>query len=96
MIEIEWNAMLVRWMSIYLMLMNLEAFILFGVDKRRAIQNRWRISEAKLLLSAALGGSLGALAGMQLFHHKTRKPKFAIGIPLLLILHIIIGIWILM
>lgn len=70
----------------WLLLINLAAFVLFGVDKRRARRGAWRISENTLLLSAALGGSLGALLGMRLFHHKTLHRKFSIGVPLLLVL----------
>ena len=69
---------------IYLGLVNLAAFCLFGADKRRAKKGRWRIPERTLLWSAALGGAPGALGGMLLFHHKTRKRKFSVGVPLLL------------
>ena len=77
---------------IYLIAVNLLAFLLFGIDKRRAIQGRWRIPERTLLLSSLLGGSLGGLAGMYLFHHKTRKPKFFISLPVFLIVHLYL-IW---
>lgn len=73
-----------RIILIYLCLMNLAAFLLFGADKRRAKRDRWRIRESTLLLAAALGGSVGALAGMRLFRHKTRKRKFSVGVPLIL------------
>lgn len=63
---------------------SIAAFAMMGADKRRARLGRWRIPEATLLLSAALGGSIGALAGMILFHHKTRKPKFYLGVPAIL------------
>jgi len=59
-------------------------------DKRRAIKNRWRISEAALLTAAALGGSVGCFLSMRLFRHKTKHPKFFIGVPCLIILHIAI------
>lgn len=55
------------------------------IDKQKAKKRRWRIPEATLLTVAALGGSLGSLAGMYLFHHKTRKPRFNLGIPMILI-----------
>ena len=69
---------------------NLSAFILFFIDKRRAIRDRWRIPERTLLLMAFCGGSAGALLAMYLFHHKTRKAKFFVTVPLLLILHILL------
>ncbi len=75
----------------YLLLMNLLAFSVFGIDKRKAVRNRWRIPERTLLLTAALGGSIGALAGMHVFHHKTRKNKFRIGVPAILMLQIVIA-----
>lgn len=69
---------------LYLELINLTAFALFGIDKRRAKKGKWRIPEATLLLSAVLGGGVGALAGMLLFRHKTRKPRFTVGVPVIL------------
>ena len=75
-------------MLVYLSLINALALLLMLSDKLRAKKHRWRIPESVLLASAALGGSLGALAGMWLFHHKTRKPKFYITIPLLLALYL--------
>jgi uncharacterized membrane protein YsdA (DUF1294 family) len=75
---------------IYLMIINLATFIVFGIDKRRARKNRWRISEATLFLLALIGGSIGAEAGMYVFHHKTKHPQFVIGIPLIFILQIIV------
>ena len=68
--------------------MNLIAFALYGIDKRRAKQGAWRISEYTLLLVALLGGSLGALLGMRYFRHKTRHRKFRYGIPLILLLQL--------
>ena len=62
---------------------NLIALILFGIDKQRAVQGRWRIPESVLILSAICGGGIGAWLGMRLFHHKTRKPLFAFGVPLI-------------
>ncbi|MCH4153154.1 MAG: DUF1294 domain-containing protein [Saccharofermentans sp.] len=69
---------------------NLIAFILFGVDKRRAIRHSWRISEACLLLSAAMFGGLGAFLGMQLFRHKTKHPRFVILVPVFMIFQLVI------
>lgn len=74
----------------YLLLVNALAFLLMLTDKVRAKKNLWRIPEVTLLTAAALGGSMGAVIGMHLFRHKTRKLKFSLGLPLLLILHILI------
>ena len=63
-------------------------------DKYKAMKKVWRIPEATLLGLAAIGGSLGAWLGMVLFRHKTRHPKFAVGIPLLLLLHIAVLLWV--
>ena len=74
---------------VYLLLINIAAFALFGADKRKARRNAWRISEKALFLSAVLGGSLGALIGMRLFHHKTKHWYFVVGIPAIFVLQII-------
>lgn len=74
-----------------LLIINAAAFLLMLADKHRARRKQWRIPEAILLLSALLGGSAGSLAGMYVFHHKTRKPKFSVGIPLILTAQILFG-----
>ena len=68
----------------YLLIINALGFLLMLVDKWKARKNRWRVRESTLLLIAALGGSVGSLAGMYLFRHKTRHLKFTLGIPLIL------------
>ena len=68
---------------LYLLIVNAVAFLLMLVDKRKAQKKLWRIPEATLLLSAAIGGSIGALAGMYTFRHKTRHWYFKFGFPLL-------------
>lgn len=73
---------------LYLEIVNAAAFALFGIDKLRAKRGRWRIPEATLILSAVLGGGVGALGGMLLFRHKIRKKKFTVGIPVILIMEI--------
>lgn len=77
----------VQLLLIWLGVMSALAFVLFGWDKHLARRRRRRIPEASLLGCAALGGSIGALVGMFLFHHKTRKPAFRLWVPLALILH---------
>lgn len=70
----------------YLCAVNVIAFLLYGLDKQKAIRRKWRIPESVLLTAAVIGGSAGAFFGMRLFRHKTRKAKFYIGIPVLLVL----------
>ena len=72
----------------YLVVINVVAFAIYGLDKKRAIHDEWRIPAATLLALAAVGGSVGALFGMQTFHHKTRKPKFKYGVPAMLLVHL--------
>ena len=74
-------------LAVYIAAVNLLAFALYAVDKRRARLRMWRIRESTLLLAAALGGSLGALLGMHLLHHKTKHPKFYLLVPTLFLLH---------
>ena len=78
---------------IVLLAVNLITFMLYAIDKAKAKKNKWRIPEATLLLVAFLGGSVGALLGMEIFRHKTRHLKFRILVPLFLILHIALGVY---
>ena len=80
--------MLYKLLLAYFLLVNAAAFILMMADKIKARKNRWRIKESTLMLWAAIGGSIGALAGMYTFRHKTLHRKFTIGIPAILILQI--------
>lgn len=72
----------------YLTIINAVGFAFMLVDKRRARQKRWRIPESTLMGIAAIGGSVGSLLGMYLFRHKTKHPKFTVGIPVILLLQI--------
>ena len=69
---------------------NVVAFVMYGIDKWKAKQHKWRISEAALLGLAVLGGSVGAWLGMKVWHHKTQHKKFKYGIPIILIAQIVI------
>lgn len=75
----------------YLILVNLVAFFLMGIDKKKARTGAWRIPEKTLFLSAILGGSIGAIAGMQLFRHKTKHRSFVFGMPAILIVQIVLA-----
>ena len=81
--------MFLRYLFYYLILANLAAFLLMGVDKSKARRHRWRIPERILFLSAALGGSAGAIAGMWFFRHKTRHWSLVVGMPAILALQIV-------
>lgn len=70
-----------------LLIMNITAFVAFAYDKKQAINHGWRVSEKTLLALCALGGSFGALAAMNIYHHKTKKPAFYIGIPVIIAAH---------
>lgn len=74
----------------YLLIVNIIAFFLMGIDKKKAQTGAWRIPEKTLFLSAILGGGVGAIAGMQLFRHKTRHRSFVIGMPLILLAWVIL------
>ena len=76
---------------LYFLIINAAGFCLMCADKHRARKNQWRIRESTLLLVAAAGGSLGCLAAMYLVRHKTRHPKFALGIPVILALQVMAG-----
>ena len=83
-----------KYFLLYLLLINAAAFVLMLADKRKALKNRWRIPERTLILTAAFGGSIGALLGMYTFRHKTKHLKFTLGIPAILIAQISLAIWI--
>lgn len=83
-----------KFFFLYLLLINAAAFLLMLADKRKARKNRWRIPERTLILTALLGGSIGALLGMYTFRHKTRHPKFNLGIPAILLAQLSLAIWI--
>ena len=69
----------------YWMTINIVAFFLMGIDKKKARTGAWRIPEKTLFLSAILGGSIGSTCGMQLFRHKTKHKSFVIGMPAILV-----------
>ncbi len=82
---------MLKYYAIVVLFMSVLDLILMVVDKRRAQKGRWRISEKMLLGVAALGGSFGGFLGMKLVRHKTKHLKFSIGLPLLMILHILLA-----
>lgn len=75
---------------IYLLIMNLAGFLLMGMDKNRARKGLFRIPEKTLFSTAILGGSIGSIAGMYFFRHKTKHTTFVIGMPCILLLQIVL------
>ena len=82
--------MLYQILLVYFLLINALGFLLMLTDKYKAKRNLWRIPEATLMGVAAIGGSIGAIAGMNLFRHKTKHPKFYFGLPVILALQIVL------
>lgn len=78
------------WIIIYLVLVNLLGFASMGIDKKRAVNHKWRISEAMLFFFAIIGGSLGSILGMKTFRHKTKHWYFVWGMPLILIIQLVL------
>ena len=76
---------LVYIVLIYLAVINIVTFFLYGIDKWKAKRTKWRVQESTLLWWAAFGGSIGALLGMKIWHHKTLHKKFKYGVPAILI-----------
>lgn len=84
-----WTVLLV-WLAV----INLLTFTVYGADKRRARKGKWRVPEKTLFLLSLLGGSIGALLGMRVFHHKTKHWYFVWGIPAILLAQIALAVWI--
>lgn len=83
---IAFDNIALAWLSI----INGVAFIMYGVDKYKSVHHKWRIPESTLLLLALVGGSIGAMLGMQLFRHKTKHLKFKYGVPLIFLAQIVV------
>ena len=81
-------------MIIYISIVNIIGLIVMFADKQKAKKNLWRIPESTLFLLAVIGGSAGVWSGMYLFHHKTNKWRFLIGVPLIFVLQIILFLFI--
>lgn len=80
--------MIYKCLMAYLMI-NLAVLLFYGLDKWKAKNHRWRVSEAALMM-AAVFGVFGAYGGMHLFHHKTQKPKFYIGVPVIFVVELML------
>ena len=88
-------AKIFNWQNaiIYLILINLITFCAMWIDKKKAKYGQWRISESALFILVLLGGGIGGIAGMYTFRHKTKKPRFVIGFPAILIFEIFVVIY---
>ena len=86
------NIFNIRNILIYLLVINLIAFLAMYIDKKRAKWGKWRIKESTLFTLVLLGGGIGGIAGMHLFRHKTKKSRFIIGFPAIIIVQIISAI----
>ena len=82
-----------KYLYIWLIVINIITFTVFGIDKKKAIDGKFRIKELTLFVLSLLGGSLGGLIAMHTFHHKTRKWYFKFGIPLILIAWVAMIAW---
>lgn len=80
------------WVLYYLLGVNILTFLVYGIDKSKAKRKAWRISECTLLMLAVIGGSVGALFAMRLFHHKTLHKKFRYGVPLIMALQVVVAL----
>lgn len=87
------NISLTTILIFYLVIINVFTFFLYGVDKLKAQRSRWRIPESVLLGMAAIGGSVGAWLGMQVWRHKTQHVKFRYGVPIILIAQVALLVW---
>lgn len=82
-----------QYLLYYLAAINIVTFLAYGIDKSRAKRGAWRIPEKTLFLLPVLGGSIGAIAGMKVFHHKTKHWYFKYGLPLILLAQLALVMW---
>lgn len=87
------NILFEKYILIYLIIINLITFIVFALDKIYAIKKKWRYKEASLLGMCFVGGAIGGFLAMHLFRHKTKKKAFVIGVPLIIVIHLVIVMW---
>lgn len=78
-----------KYLEIWLALINLSALLMVGYDKHQAKANLWRVPESRFFLLALLGGAAGVFAGMRAFRHKTKHPLFTLGIPVMLVINLV-------
>lgn len=84
---------MIKTFIVYLLIINLIGFFIMFIDKSRAIHKEWRVPEKTLIGISLIGGSIGMLAGMSTFRHKTKHKKFTLGVPFILTIQIILAIY---
>ncbi len=84
----------IKYILIYLLCINIIGFLAMGIDKFKAQKGWWRIPEATLMTMCLLGGGIGTISGMYTFRHKTKKMKFTVGMPTILITEIVLIIYV--
>ena len=87
------NDLTLEIVLIYLVVINVVTFVVYGIDKYKAVRSKWRIPENTLIGLAVIGGSVGAWLGMKFWHHKTLHAKFRFGIPIILIAQVALAWW---
>ena len=87
------NIFTIRNIAIYLIIINVIGFLAMLIDKKKAQKGAWRIPEKTLFIITLLGGGVGTIAGMYIFRHKTKKLKFTIGFPTILITEIFVAVY---
>ena len=87
------NILFEKYILIYLIIINLITFIVLALDKICAIKKKWRYKEISLLGMCFVGGAIGGFLAMYLFRHKTKKKAFVIGVPLIIVIHLVIVMW---
>ena len=92
----EYILSLINWkyVLIYILVINVIGFLAMGIDKLKAKKDWWRIPEGTLMMLCLLGGGIGTICGMYKFRHKTKKLKFTVGMPTILILEIAIVLYV--
>ncbi|MBC3888316.1 DUF1294 domain-containing protein [Acetobacterium paludosum] len=78
----------ILYLILYLIIINFVTFFLFWKDKRRSKRDAWRIPEKTLLIFSVVGGSVGGIMGMKVFHHKTKHLQFSLGLPVILLFQV--------
>ena len=86
-----WGTVLLVWLAV----INLVTFAVYGIDKAKAKRGTWRVPEKTLFLLPLLGGRVGALLGMRVFHHKTKHWYFVWGVPAILLAQLALAVWLL-
>ena len=93
MIESILNIFKIEYILLYLLIINIIGFLIMYIDKRKAKKGKWRIKDWTIIMVTLLGGGIGTIAGMYTFRHKTKKLKFTVGLPTILITEIVLVIY---